>query len=345
MARLGGRGVLAAIVAATAIGAGVSARADMQALEIAARKDGEITWYVASVDARTAEAAGEAFTARHGPKVNVVQAPAPVMFQRLTQDLAQKTPKADVFSSVNVGNFVTLKQSGALMAYRPQNAAKLLPAFQGLDRDGMFHATIASAVVIAYNSNKVTAKDAPRRWTDLNDPKWAGKIALTHPAFSGFAGNWATQMMKLYGKPFFQELGRQAPQVGRSLNDAVDLVASGERLLTVAPVAQVLEKSDKGKPLAVTYPADGAILVATPSAVLKSAPHPNAAKLFMEFLMGPEFGRILVTARYESMRADIAPLHGAKSVTEIRSIHPTLTESTQGVQLAAELWRSVFEPK
>jgi iron(III) transport system substrate-binding protein len=342
MTRLSGRLLVPTILVAISLGSSSAALADMKALQDGARKEGEVTWYVASLDARNAEAAGRAFTAKYGPKVNVVRAPSQVMFQRLTQDITQKARNADVFSSVDVGNFVTLKGQGALMAYKPENATKLLDVFQGLDKDGMFQATIASVIIIAYNKDKVKADAAPKTWTDLTDAKWNGKIALGHPAFSGFAGNWAAQMNKLYGKAFFANLEKTKPQVGRSLFDAVNLVSSGERLLTASPIAPILENADKGKPLGVVYPSAGSILVATPSAILKNAPHPNAAKLFMEFLLGPEFGGILVKARYEAMRADVKPLPGAKSVTEIKIIRPTIEDATKGIPQVAEMWRDVF---
>jgi iron(III) transport system substrate-binding protein len=334
--------LLPILLTAGLIAAALPAKADVKALEDAAKKEGELTWYVASIDARNAEAAGRAFTAKHGVKVNVVRAPSQVMFQRLSQDLSQNVANADVFSSVDVGNFVTLKQNGSLAAFVPENAKQLLPAFQGLDPDGTFHATLASILIIAYNSEKVRAEDAPKSWTDLLDPKWKDKIALGHPAYSGFAGNWAAQMNKLSGKSYFERMEKQKPQVGRSLFDAVNLVASGERLLTASPIAPILETADKGKPLAVVYPAEGSILVATPSAVVKNAPHPNAARLFMEFLLGPEFNLILVQARYESMRADVKPLAGAKSVTELKIIRPTLDDTTKGIPAVAELWRDIF---
>jgi iron(III) transport system substrate-binding protein len=336
------RSVLSALALAGCFAGTAPAAADLKAVEDAARREGELTWYVASLDARNAEAAGRAFTAKYGPKVNVVRAPSQVMFQRLMQDLSQNTANADVFGSVDVGNFVTLKQRGALAAFTPDAAREILPAFQGLDADGTFHATLASVVIIAYNSDKVRAEEAPKSWSDMLDPKWAGKIALGHPAYSGFAGNWAAQMHKLYGKSFFERMEKLKPQVGRSLFDAVNLVASGERLVTASPIAPILETADKGKPLAVAYPSEGSILVATPSAVLKNAPHPNAARLFMEFLCGPEFNEILVRARYESMRADVKPLPGARPVSELKLIRPTLDDTVKGIPDVAELWRDVF---
>ena len=124
------RFLLCALAFAACIPGTVPASADLKALEEGARREGELTWYVASLDARNAEAAGRAFTAKYGAKVSVVRAPSQVMFQRLMQDLSQNIANADVFSSVDVGNFVTLKQRGSLAAFTPEAARQVLPAFQ-----------------------------------------------------------------------------------------------------------------------------------------------------------------------------------------------------------------------
>lgn len=342
MTALAGRLIVPALLMALSLGTGNAAGSKNDALRAAARKDGEVTWYVASMGARAAEAAGLAFTAKYGVKTNVVQGPSQVVFQRLTQELAKGAHNADVFSSVDVGKFMTLKEQDALTPYVPANAAKLLPVFQGLDKDGAFHATIASVVAIAYNTDRVTADEAPQTWTDLLHARWSGQIALGHPAFSGFAGNWAVQMHNLYGRSYFDQLKQQKPEVSRSVLNAVKLVATGERAIAVVPVAPVLKYADRGKPLAVRYPSDGSILVSTPSAIVEGAPHPNAAKLFMEFLLGPEFGNILAAARYEAMRADVKPLPGATPVTEINIVRPTIAETTKGLPQVAKLWREIF---
>lgn len=318
------------------------AMADLTALAEAARKEGELTWYVASIDGRNAETTGKAFTAKYGVKVNVVRAASQIMYQRLAQDLQQKVANADVFSSVDVGNFVTLKKQGALAKYATQTEKELLEPFRNLDPDGFYHATVASVIVIAYNTDKVKGADIPKTWKDLLDPKWDGRLALGHPGYSGFAGNWAAQMHKLYGKAYLERLEKMRPQVSRSLQDAVGLLGSGERLVSPIPIAPIVESADKGNPLAIVYPEDGSIFIATPSAVLANAPHPHAARLFLEFLQGPEFNQIMAKARYESMRADVKPLPGVKPVTEVKLIKPTVEEITTGIPKVAEVWRDIF---
>lgn len=258
------------------------------------------------------------------------------------QDLGQEAANADVFSSVDVGHFVTLKGKGALAHYRPANAAEVLPQFQNLDPDGYFYATVASVIALGYNMKKVQAGAAPKSWSDLLDQKWTDKIALGHPAYSGFAGTWAAQMFKLYGKSYFEGLAKLRPLVSRSLLDATTLLTSGERWITASPISPLMVSADKGNPIAIAYPSDGSILVSTPSGVMKNAPHPNAARLFMEFLLGPEFSRILVKARYETMRADVKPLPGVKSVAELKVVQPTAEDQTKGIPAVAELWRNIF---
>jgi iron(III) transport system substrate-binding protein len=335
------RFVLAGVAAMLIVAPGF-ARADLKEVEAAAKREAQLTWYVASIDAKNAEKAGRVFTQKYGIKVDIVRAPSQIMYQRLEQDLSQSTGNADVFSSVDVGNFVTLKKNGSLLAYKPEAVAQIEPAFRDLDPDNFFHATLASIIIIAYNNQKVKPEDAPKSWSDLLDAKWKGKIALGHPAYSGFAGNWAAQMSKLYGKTYFEKLEVLQPQVGRSLFDAINLVSSGERLVTASPIAPILESADKGNPLTVQYPTEGAILVLTPSGIVKNAPHPNAARLFMEFMLGAEFNKILAEAHYETMRSDVKPLPGAKPISEIKVIRPTIDDTTVGIPAVAELWRDLF---
>ncbi len=141
--------------------AATPASADLSKLIEDAKKEGELTWYVASIDGRNAETTGKAFTEKYGIKVNVVRAASQIMFQRLAQDLKQKVANADVFSSVDLGNFVTLKKQGALAKYQTVTEKELLEPFRNLDPDDFYHATVASVIVIAYNTDKVKGDDIP----------------------------------------------------------------------------------------------------------------------------------------------------------------------------------------
>lgn len=70
-----------------------------------------------------------------------------------------------------------------------------------------------------FNPTLVAPSDAPKKWTDLCDPKWMEQVALAHPGFSGAAGAWVVAMNNLYGWEFFEKLKANKPFVSRSLLD------------------------------------------------------------------------------------------------------------------------------
>jgi iron(III) transport system substrate-binding protein len=316
---------------------------DLGALEEAARREGGLTWYTAQVDGETAELIGRTFTARYpGVRVNVVRTTAQVAYERLTQEIKNASPQCDVFGSTDPGHDETLKQRGLLAHYVPQNAAKLSPEFRNVDKDGFYHATTAGLVLIAYNTLKVKPADAPRNWPDLLEPKWNRQVSVGHPAFSGFVGTWVLAMRKLYGWQYFEKLEKNRPQIGRSIIDTATTLTAGERSVAAGSATATLMSADKGNPLAVNYPTDGALLIVAASAVMAKAPHPNAGRLFMEFLMSEEAARIAAQTRAEPLRPEVKPLPGAKPLSEVKTFQLSVAELLVGIPEVIEQWRDTF---
>ncbi|HEY0419655.1 MAG TPA: extracellular solute-binding protein [Acetobacteraceae bacterium] len=318
-------------------------RADTAELEAAARREGTLTWYTAHTDGETAELVGRTFTARYpGIKVVVVRTTAQVAYERLSQDIKNNTAQCDVFSSTDPGHDEALKARGLLARYIPQNAAALAPALQNADKDGYYFTTAAGLVVITYNTRKVKPEEAPKNWPDLLAPRWRRQVSVGHPAFSGYVGIWVLSMRQLYGWDFFEKLEKNQPQIGRSVNDTVTMLNSGERSVAAGPTGTTLLSADKGNPLALVYPTDGAVLIISPSAVMANAPHPNAARLFMEFLLSEEASQVSVEMRGESLRADVLPKPGARPFSDFKYYRPSIAEIVKGVPEVIEQWRDTF---
>ncbi|MEZ5818591.1 MAG: extracellular solute-binding protein [Hyphomicrobiaceae bacterium] len=302
-----------------------------------------VTWYISHYTSETAESLGKAFQAKFpGVDVNVVRTTAQVAFQRLTQDLKSRVQQCDVFSSTDVGHYSFLKSKNLLMKFTPDAASKIHKAFQGLDPDGYFHTTSAGLVLINYNTEKLKGKELPKNWTDLLDPKWKGEVTVGHPGFSGYVGTWVVLMRKLYGWDYFKKLEANKPQIGRSINDTVTMLNAGERSVGAGPSATTLKSASKGNPVGVIYPTDGALLMISPSGIMQGTKNPNAAKLFMEFLYSIEASRVVVADYVESMRPEVPPVKGAKSVSEIKTVRPTTEEIEKGIPEVKELWRETF---
>jgi iron(III) transport system substrate-binding protein len=309
----------------------------------AAVTEGTLTWYTAQIDAQTAEVLGRTFSKSHpGVNVGVIRTTGQVAYQRLSLDIKNHTPQCDVFSTTDISHMPILKERHELTEYAPANAASLLPAFKSLSDPGFSYVTNAARYLLIYNKDRVKPEDAPRAWIDLLDPKWKGRVATGHPAFSGCTGTWALGVKKVHGWDFFEKLAKNNPRIGRSAVDPVTLITAGECLVGVGSANNSYSAVDKGNPIGIVHPSDGLVLCVTPSAIPAHAPHPNAAKLFMEWLLSPEYARMLTADGSEPILEGVPPRPGMPPLAEQKVIPLTVAEIRTGVPELIEQWRDTF---
>ncbi|MGI3168530.1 ABC transporter substrate-binding protein [Pseudooceanicola sp. C21-150M6] len=316
---------------------------DIAALYEKAQPEGEVTWYVVPMDSETAERCGQLFTSLYpGIKVNVVRSTATVAFQRLNQDLDTGVANCDVLTTSNIAHAEDLKGRDLLTGYSPIRKEEVLPAFQGIDPDDTYHVTTAGPMGIVYNTAEVSEADAPTNWPDLLDPKWKGKLAIGHPGFSGYVGIWAVKMRELYGWEFFEKLVDQEPYIGRSSIDVVTTTAAGETVVGAGPTTSALISAEKGNPMAMKAPTDGLVVITSPSCILKNAPHPEAAKLFLEFLMGTEIAELTAENFSTPIRGDVKVREGVVPLSEVKVITASKDQIISEVSETAEMFRDTF---
>jgi len=313
------------------------------ALYESAKTEGELTWYVAQFTTSVAEAISSAFTETYpGVEVNVIRATGQVIYARLSQDLANGLSQADVFSGSDQTHLVELQSKGQLMAVQLENGPKLRSLFVGMEPEGYWHTTSANPTVMAYNTDLVSAEEAPDNWDDLMDPAWKGKIAMSHPGFSGSTGSWAVLMRRFYGEEFFERLEANDPLIGRSLSDPPQTLVAGERSIGIGTLGTVTRLKGEGNPIEIIYPTDGAKLTLSGTAIPAEAPHPNAAELFVNFLLSVQASELMVANGLQPLRPEVSPPAGARALDEIPTADLTIDELLNGVQPVIELWRTVF---
>ena len=335
-------GIAPATATATDTAADLSARE--QTLYDAARRERELTWYSGQIQAETGEAVGKAFTQRFpGIKVNVVRSTSQVAYQRLSQDMQAGVALCDIFSSTDYGHYNVLKREKSLLPYRPESAAGLIASARDPDPGDMFQILYIGLYMLAYNNQKIAAADAPKAWTDLLNPKWKGQIAVGHPGYSGAIGVMGVTLGRLYGWKFFETLEKNKPQIGRSADDPVTLLNAGERTIGMGvSLSAPLLSQARGNPVTIIYPTDGTLAVYSPTAIPKIAPHPNAAKLFMEFACGPGYAEVMRKFFIMPLRPEIAPPEGALAFDAIKLIGSSPEQIETGVPEVKEQWRDTF---
>jgi len=262
------------------------------ALIQAAKKEGKVVWYT-SLAIPSSTAIAHAFRTKYaGVDVEVHRTGSQRVLQRVMQEAGAGIKNADVIHTSDAGHFVLFKDKGMLMKYIPKGAEIFPAGFK--DKDGFYFGMRATLSVIAYNPKSVAEKDAPKTWKDLLNPKWKGKMVSAHPGYSGIIMTHVLALVNLYGWEYFRELAKNGLHMVQSANDPAGVVASGERPVGANGAEYFYYKTQKqGNPIKIIYPNEGIPLVVSPVAIAKDAPHPNAAKLFSEYIFAKESQQLL----------------------------------------------------
>jgi iron(III) transport system substrate-binding protein len=182
--------------------------------------------------------------------------------------------------STDAGHFIEWERNDWVAPYVPDEVAKHFPPEQ-IDPDGR-HATVCAWLeVIGYNTRSVAGEAAPKSYTDLLDPKWKGKLVKAHPGFSGAILTATFLLVRELGWSYFERLSQQKIMQVQSAAAPPKKIQIGERAVMADGNDYVLEVlKNQGQPVEVVYPAEGSPLIIVENGVFRSAPNPNAARLF-----------------------------------------------------------------
>lgn len=252
----------------------------------AGKKEKKLIWYT-SLALPSSTMIAHLFEKKYGIEVELHRSGSQRVLQRMMQEVAAGIKNVDVIHTSDAGHFVLLKKKGLLTKYTPKGIEVFPSGFK--DKEGYYYGMRATLSVIAYNPKSVSEKEAPKTWNDLLDPKWRGKLVTAHPSYSGIIATHVLAIVNLYGWDYFKELAKNKLHLVQSANDPAGVVASGERPVGANGAEYFYYKTMKqGNPLKIVYPKEGIPLVVSPVAVAKDSPHPNAAKLFMDFIFTRE---------------------------------------------------------
>ncbi|WGS17054.1 MULTISPECIES: extracellular solute-binding protein [unclassified Bradyrhizobium] len=285
----------------------------------AARKEGKVSYYSA-LELNTAERLARAFEQKYpGISVRVERSGAERIFQRIAQEQGSGINAVDVANSTDPAHYLDWKKNGWLAAYLPEDVAKHYPADQ-IDPDGTYATSCAWFEVIGYNTEQVKPEEAPRSYADLLDPKWRGKLVKAHPSYSGAILTATFVLARDLGWPYLEKLAQQRVMQVQSAADPPKKILLGERaVMADGNDYNLVLAKDQGKPVEVVYPAEGAPLIIVPSGIFKSAPNPNAAKLFQNFFFSGETQQMLADEfAHRSFHAGVKEKVGHVPLAELK---------------------------
>lgn len=277
--------------------------ADYASLVPGAKKEKEIVWYT-TTSTPDNQVIVKKFERKYPfLKVKVLRITGEKLRARILTEAASGKYFNDLVA-VNEMEMGILKSRGLLAQYHPPEA-KSYPA-GAKDRDGYFAGIYARNFVIGYNTEMVSGKKVPRDWPDILRPEWKGKIGLDEEEFE-----WYGSLIEYWGREktrkFMKALSRQEPQLRRGHTLLAQLLAAGEFAISIVYPYQVERIKHNGAPIDWVRTSDPIVTSLSVIAISAKAPHPNAAKLFTNFMLSEE-GQTTIRDRYRvPIRPGITP--------------------------------------
>jgi iron(III) transport system substrate-binding protein len=156
-------------------------------------------------------------------------------------------------------------------------------------------------------------------------------MVKAHPAYSGAILTATFVIVREFGWEYLEKLAKQKIMQVQSVVEPPKKIALGERAVMVdGGSAEVIQFKEKGQPVEIVYPAEGSPLIRQSSGVLRSAPHPNAAKLLQSFLYNVESQQLIVdTFAFNSFHALVKDKPGRTPLSAIKLLKsdPTVLEA------------------
>ena len=303
-----------ALASGAMLSPGVDARAQsgqgQEELIAAARREGKVVVYSGYLSPQTHDPIGKAFEKKHGIKVEVFTARGNELRERIRVEQSSNRFLGDVLHNATL---LTLQQ---VAAENPVASLGALPGAARLKPEFASRVTDVQVPVFTINygflvnTNIVGAGEEPKRWRDLLDPKWKGRILFDDPRTPGGGRVMFHMTTDKYGRGFHEELARQNPTFSRDYGEAVRRVARGEYTIYI-PLIFSQAGPLKGLPVRAVIPEDGVTYGSYSTSLLKNAPHPNAARLLSDFYLSDEVQAIYAETGHgvvvANLKANISP--------------------------------------
>lgn len=298
---------------------------DRQALIEGAKKEGKLVWYTGAPQT-LATAMLNAFHEKY-PFIDISEyfrQSAGRLQARLMAEKEAGKPVADVFHSGDITQYGVLKDMFANYVTPEQDN---YPA--QYKQAGDWTAWRVTALDFSYNPSITPDDQAPKAWADLTDPKFKGKIGLQDSTAGLMFLEWFVLKEQL-GDDFWAKIAANQPVIYTGNVPIVEALLRGE-ISVDANSPSYLDwqyQIRDGAPYKHVVPKEGMPVALNWIALLKDAPHPNAAKLFIDWVLSKEGQELMVKEVGDySVRPDVSPVDGLPPLSQVKVLTPSSIEA------------------
>jgi iron(III) transport system substrate-binding protein len=273
-----------------------------------------------------------------GIKIETTYGKGSQLEEKIRSEARAGRPVADLFSC----GWNSLHRFGA-EGYLGQYVSPELKHFpaSAVDKSGMKLPHSAHVYGIVINTRMVGVEDV-RSWADLANPKWKGKLAVQDPRRGGgFSWFVQTLMDPALGESYVRKMGQQKIFFGRTNDLVQSMLVRGEYAIHIAGTEErAAQEAEKGAPLKFIKPRDGAFYTRIGFSMVKNAPHPNATKLYIDFVLSEKGQKLLGETGYVAVRKGIRAKDGS---VPLEGANLAYAQSDEGMEREPEFEKKLKE--
>jgi ABC-type Fe3+ transport system substrate-binding protein len=261
------------------------------------------------------ERAARAFEQQYpGISVSVTGGFSNVLNTKIEEQFGTKV-ETDLAVLQTIQDFIGWNKRGLLVHFKPEGFDKIDNRYK--DKDGAWIAVNKNPIFYGYNSQRIQHTDVPTLAIDFLRPKFKGKVITAYPADDDATLFAFAAIVQKYGWGYMNQYMKQQPKFVQGHLGVARNLASGESLVSFdSVVSSTLTVQREGGKIALAGPSDDYLpIFFTAEAILKDAPHPNAAKLYVSWYLSKAWQS--QTGVYSS-RADVPPPTGLPPLSVFR---------------------------
>jgi ABC-type Fe3+ transport system substrate-binding protein len=253
-----------------------------------------------------------------------------VLDKQIEQQLKDDKLEVDAAIFQTLQDFVRWKAEGHLVNYKPQGFDAIDASFK--DEDGAFYGVMVIAMPYMVNTEHVSSADVPDSALDFLKPQFRGKAVTPYPADDDATLWLFHHVVRKYGWDWMDKYMLNKPNFIQGHLGQQRSVASGQNVVAIDSIFNITEPMKReGKPVASHFSTvDATPIWPLTGAIFKKAPHPNAARLFMRWLLEPE--QQAPTGTW-SVRGDVPPPAGYKPIFSYKVVNDYRDFLTNDAQL------------